>query len=161
MVISFVPLIASFLATRRLPFKSIEEKESGKQDEPREIGKIHSAIHGYFLASNFIVSASMESQIQQPKSIATLFGNYEIKKQSRPTSERSDLIQQISNVTGIEFKLLLRETFHLKDDWGNRILQIILDDTLRYSTEKSWRRWKCAELVGNSKAKKVSKLSTP
>lgn len=85
------------------------------------------------------------------KSAVELFSGYKIHKRKGPTSERSDLLQQICDATGIPFKLLLRETFHLKDDWGNEILRLVLEDSLAYSSEREWRRVKAAELIRKSK----------
>lgn len=90
-----------------------------------------------------------------------MFGGYQLpsKRKGQPTSERADLLQEISNVTGIEFSVLLRETFHLKDSWGCDILRMILNDTLIHSTEREWRRVKCAELIRKSKPEKKAKQS--
>ena len=87
------------------------------------------------------------------KTTKSLFEGYRIVKKG-PTSERSFLLQELSDVTGIEFALLLRNTYHLRDSWGTEILRNILTDTLQYSYEKEWRRWKCAELIRKSKPEK-------
>lgn len=71
----------------------------------------------------------------------------------KPTSERSYLLQEISDKTGIPFKLLLVNTFHLKGEMGLKIIRNIFEDTLAYSSETEWRRIKCAELIKKSKGK--------
>ncbi len=99
--------------------------------------------------------------MEEVKTPLQLLMGYEIltKKKGQPKDERAFLIQELCNVTGIDFKLLLRNTFHLKDEWGKDILRMILQDTLSYSSEREWRRWKCAELVRKSQGKKV--IHTP
>lgn len=73
--------------------------------------------------------------------------------------ERGDLLRQLEQITGMPFDVLLKNTFHLKGEAGVRILEIIRDDTLRHTSDRLYRRVKCAELINLSKPAK-KKLST-
>lgn len=77
-----------------------------------------------------------------------------IQFKKKPISKRTLLLQDICDATGIEFGVLLHSTMHLKDDWGYDILMGIYEDTMQCSSERKWRRIKCAELVRKTKPSK-------
>lgn len=87
------------------------------------------------------------------KTAQDLFGNYTFKKVGQPTSRRADLIQQIANALQVPFRNVFNEVWHLRDEWGCDVLQMILDDTLRASEKVEWRAKKCRELIDKSKGK--------
>lgn len=87
------------------------------------------------------------------KTTQELFNGYVVKRKGVPTSRRADLIQSIANALQVPFRNVFNECWHLKDEWGNDILQYILDETLRSGDRIEWRAIKCRELLDKSKKK--------
>jgi hypothetical protein len=83
--------------------------------------------------------------------INTLFASRQTKA---PNSRRSDLIDQLAKSIDVPFQNIMRETYHLKDDWGCDILQNILDDVLSVGDNKDMRARKLRELINASKPKR-------
>lgn len=87
------------------------------------------------------------------KTTQELFSGYAIKRKGVPTSRRADLIQSIANALQVPFRNVFNEVWHLKDEWGNDILQYILDETLRTGDNVTYRGLMCRKLIDKSKKK--------
>ena len=87
------------------------------------------------------------------KTISEHLKSYTEERKGKPTSRRSDLIQSIADSIGVPFKNVFNEVWHLHDDWGCDVLQMILDDVLRTGDNLNYRALKCRSLIDKSKKK--------
>jgi hypothetical protein len=76
-----------------------------------------------------------------------------LNKPKGKVSRRSLLLQDLADATGIDFQILLRNTFHLTGEWGIEILNGILEDTLMHSNDPKYRRVKASQLIKASHGK--------
>jgi hypothetical protein len=72
-------------------------------------------------------------------------------KPKRIISERTHLIQSIADSVGVPFNNVFKEVFHLKSEWGNKILHNILEDVLMTGEDMNFRASKLRELVNKSR----------
>ncbi len=80
-----------------------------------------------------------------------LFGVYHTE--NKPRSRRALLIQDLSDLIGVPFKNVFNECWHLKEDWGNDILQGIYEDVKRTGDNTTYRALKLRELINKSRGK--------